>query len=99
MKCFDCKKYSTIKDHKNSIETPQCGEGHKDYFNTNNNCPYYDEKDIVQGDWGNERSGHVCQIQCGKCGEYQQMWLGHGFVEGLVFKCCKCGKLNEINSW
>lgn len=94
MRCYDCVKYE--KTYRNFNEIIQCKDGHNKFFESDN-CPYYSEKHIIKGYWGTDE-GHICQLQCGKCGEYQQMWLGEGFIEGLIFKCSTCGKLNEINA-
>lgn len=103
MKCCNCKKrewtYKETDFGKYNISI--CGENHIEYFEKDIECPYYDEKEVISSFWGShpQDKGHECQIQCAKCGAWQPMWLGNGFVENLTYKCCECGKMNEVNAY
>lgn|SRR5699024_2915824 len=106
MKCCNCKKREwTVKEkvigkhNYGTYNIAVCGENHAEYYEKDVECPYYDEKEVVDSSWGDSQDGeeHNFQIQCGKCGAWQPMWIGNGFIENMTYKCCECGKMNEVN--
>lgn len=101
MNCRNCKKrkWTYTKTNFGEYNIAVCEENHIEYFEKDVECPHYDEKEVVDSSWGDFRNGeeHNHQIQCGKCGAWQPIWNGNGFIENMTYKCCECGKMNEVN--
>ena len=79
MNCRNCKKrkWTCKKTNFGEYNITVCEENRIEYFEKDVECPHYDEKEVVDSSWGDFRNGeeHNHQIQCGKCGAWQPIWM------------------------